>query len=280
MLRRGLAALLMGVICAGSVVADDSARGHKTELRTGGLIGWLKQKTGSTEHKSVPAKPTAGGVQRAVVNDAERQSAQIPVNQTSVASQDEIVVVGEASPEPIIIRQVPQVPTSSQLTVPQNVGATASTGFTNPVPVYPGQNWQQSPSPVPVRAASMGQFAPAAMAAQSPVPQGASGPNTQHGSGGYYPQTGAALYPAPIPGIPQQIGGTMIQNPAFHPHEMLYAHRYTAMYPPYYYKVNGGWMVTPFGVWSHEDWKLQGTTVDVKYHSQISPFSLFHGRSH
>jgi len=36
-----------------------------------------------------------------------------------------------------------------------------------------------------------------------------------------------------------------------------------------------GWMVTPFGVWSKEDWKLQGTQVDVKYHSSISPFTLF-----
>jgi hypothetical protein len=93
--------------------------------------------------------------------------------------------------------------------------------------------------------------------------------------GGMYPQTGAALYPAPRPGIPHQVGGIAIENQAFHPHEMLYAHKYKAMYPPYYYKVNGGWMVTPFGVWSHEDWKLQGTTVDVKYKSHISPFTLF-----
>ena len=85
----------------------------------------------------------------------------------------------------------------------------------------------------------------------------------------------AALYPAPKPGIPQQVGGTAIVNQAFHPHEMLYPHRYKAMYGPYYYKVNGGWMVTPFGVWSKENWKLQGTTVDVKYKSHISPFSMF-----
>ena len=94
-------------------------------------------------------------------------------------------------------------------------------------------------------------------------------------TGGMYPQTGASLYPAPHPGIPHQVGGIAIENPAFHPHEMLYAHQYKAMYPPYYYKVNGGWMVTPFGVWSHEDWKLQGTTVDVKYKSHISPFTHF-----
>ena len=99
-------------------------------------------------------------------------------------------------------------------------------------------------------------------------------------SGGMYPQTGSALYPCPVPGIPHQIGGAQIMNQAFHPHEMLYAHEYHAMYPPYYYKVNGGFMVTPFGVWSHEDWKLQGTQVDVKYKSHISPFSMFHPPNH
>jgi hypothetical protein len=86
---------------------------------------------------------------------------------------------------------------------------------------------------------------------------------------------GTALYPSPIPGIPQQMGGTAISNQFLNPHEMLYAHHYRAMYPPYSYKVNGKWMVTPFGVWSHEDWHLQGTMVDVKYKSSISPFALF-----
>ncbi len=47
----------------------------------------------------------------------------------------------------------------------------------------------------------------------------------QNGTGGY-PQTGASLYPAPIPGIPHQVGGTAIMNQAFHPHEYLYPHRY------------------------------------------------------
>ena len=56
---------------------------------------------------------------------------------------------------------------------------------------------------------------------------------------------------------------------------MLYPHRYKAMYGPYYYKVNGKWVVTPFGVWSKENWKLQGTRVDVKYKSHISPFAKF-----
>ena len=56
---------------------------------------------------------------------------------------------------------------------------------------------------------------------------------------------------------------------------MLYPHRYKSVYGPYYYKVNGHWIATPFGVLSQENWKLKGTTVDVKYKSHISPFALF-----
>ena len=44
----------------------------------------------------------------------------------------------------------------------------------------------------------------------------------------------------------------------------------------YSYQVHGGWIWTPFGIMSEEHWKLQGTMVDVKYHSEISPFALFH----
>lgn len=90
-----------------------------------------------------------------------------------------------------------------------------------------------------------------------------------------YPQLDAALYPSPVPGIPAQIGGTSISNPAFHPHEMLYAHEYRALYAPFYYEVKGEWVVTPFGVWTQENWKLRGTEVKVKYRNRISPFAMF-----
>lgn len=96
------------------------------------------------------------------------------------------------------------------------------------------------------------------------------------GSGGGASAGPGALYPSPKPGIPHQVGSTLIPHEALHPHEMLYPHRYRAMYGPYYYQVRGGWIVTPFGVWSKEKWKLKGTTVDVKYKSHISPFALFH----
>ena len=71
-------------------------------------------------------------------------------------------------------------------------------------------------------------------------------------------------------------GGTVITNQAFAPHEMLYPHTYHAMYPPFYYKVKGSWFWTPFGVRQHENWKLQGTEVTVKYRSSYPLFSSYH----
>lgn len=83
--------------------------------------------------------------------------------------------------------------------------------------------------------------------------------------GGGYPQLSAPLYPSPVPTVPPHIGGTLITNPAFAPHETLYPHCYKAMYPPFYYKVKGGWIWTPWGIRSHDRWELKGTTVSVKY---------------
>ena len=113
----------------------------------------------------------------------------------------------------------------------------------------------------------------AASAAAMPAPQVQPTPAPAQHPG--YPQTGAALYPAPQPGIPYQVGGTTIVNPALQPHEMLYGHQYKALYGPYYYQVQGHWLVTPFGVWSQEDWRLKGTEVNVRYRTSVSPFSLF-----
>lgn len=88
-------------------------------------------------------------------------------------------------------------------------------------------------------------------------------------------QLQAPLYPTPRPDIPYQVGGTVITNQAFSPHELLYPHEYRALYPPYYYKVHGGWVVTPWGVWSSDRWELQGTEVRVKYNPKISWLSAF-----
>ena len=98
----------------------------------------------------------------------------------------------------------------------------------------------------------------------------------QHPQQGHtYPQLQAPLYPSPVQHTPAWNGGTFITNQAFAPHEMLYPHTYRAMYPPYYYKVKGGWIWTPFGMRQHEEVKLQGTEVTVKYRSHYPLFSGF-----
>ncbi|MFP6766697.1 MAG: hypothetical protein VB859_00915 [Planctomycetaceae bacterium] len=76
------------------------------------------------------------------------------------------------------------------------------------------------------------------------------------------------LYPAPRQNIPHQVGGVVITNPALAPHEMLYEHEYRALYPPFYYRVKGSWMWTPFGIESHDKWELVGTEVRVRYESE------------
>lgn len=90
-----------------------------------------------------------------------------------------------------------------------------------------------------------------------------------------YPYLNAPLYPCPLPNVPVQVGTTLITNQAFAPQEMLYPHDYEALYPPYYYKVKGAWITTPFGVKSDEKWELLGTKVKVKYRSSIPLWAGF-----
>jgi len=93
--------------------------------------------------------------------------------------------------------------------------------------------------------------------------------------GQQYPQLNAPLYPSPAQYTPPWNGGTIITNQAFAPHEMLYPHTYHAMYPPFYHKVKGAWVWTPFGFRQHEHWELQGTEVTVKYRSHYPVFGGF-----
>ncbi len=90
-----------------------------------------------------------------------------------------------------------------------------------------------------------------------------------------YPQLGAPLYPAPQQTVPPYQGQTLITNQALAPHEMLYRHKYRALYPPFYYKVRGAWIWTPFGIQSHDIWTLQGTRVTVRYKPRYGLFSGF-----
>ncbi len=90
-----------------------------------------------------------------------------------------------------------------------------------------------------------------------------------------YPQMHAPMYPTPVPNVPAYVGGTVITNQAFAPQEMLYAHEYKSLYPPFYHKVGGTWWWTPWGIQSHDRWELQGTEVKVKYRSSFALFSGF-----
>ena len=241
---------------------------------------------------------STASVERAVVRDAERQAVQVrqtaaqpndaapaevavttsdlpllplesaatptvavinsPASAAPSVPADDFVSQAESALQPVPIQQAPVLPNTQTVAGPQYFSATPA-GMSNPVPVHPSQNWQQYQGPQPVHMSSQGRFWNASQyAATGPVYQGATPMSVQNGM---YPQNGSGMYP--------QTGA------ALYPHDMLHEHRYRAIYPPYYYKVNGGWMVTPFGVWSKEDWKLQGTQVDVKYHSSISPFTLF-----
>jgi len=57
---------------------------------------------------------------------------------------------------------------------------------------------------------------------------GAMGPSTTS------PVLNAGLYPMPVQTVPPRIGGTYITNPAFYPHEYLYAHEHHYLAPPFY----------------------------------------------
>jgi len=129
---------------------------------------------------------------------------------------------------------------------------------------------------IPARRAAMTGAPAAAPATQAP----AAGPAMPVAQDGYV-YLGAPLYPSPKPTTPYWTGGAMITNQAFAPHEMLYPHTYRAIYPPYYHRVKGSWLWTPFGVRSHERWELQGTQVQVKYRSKHPAFPpFFPGVSH
>jgi len=123
----------------------------------------------------------------------------------------------------------------------------------------------------PVRPASM--QPPAAVVA---APGGAVVAPVAVVPGCTYPKLNAPLYPSPSQFNPAYTGGSIITNQALAPHEMLYPHKYHAMYGPFYYRVRGHWFMTPFGMRQHEQWELQGTEVIVKYRDHYAPFSGFH----
>ena len=141
------------------------------------------------------------------------------------------------------------------------------------VPEYPvgaGASRQGMPQSASYRKGQDTGMAPTPIDANQDQGAGAA-PVQQQG----YVRLGAGMYPTPRPNIPIWAGSTMITNQAFAPQEMLYPHTYKAIYPPFYHRVKGGWILTPLGVRSHEKWELQGTMVQVKYRSSYP--GLFSG---
>ena len=177
-----------------------------------------------------------------------------------------------SQPRPIRIHLPPQNPNPSSVTGPQYFSA-SQRGSSSAYPVRAGNDFRTTQAPAPLR--HVPAWPASANRSIGSVRMTSPAPASANRSIGMYPQTGASLYPTPQSNIPYQVGGTAFTNQAFHPHELLYPHSYKAIYPPYYYKVNGCWVVTPWGVWSHENWKPLGTEVEVKYKSYISPLSGF-----
>lgn len=257
MLRKSILAVTLSLLTVGGLQADDGNE-------PGTLMKWLQGPSIGRPHVKQAKKP-ASGIRYAVISDAAKQAPQ--VRQTSGKPSDKALQPAVAAPMPTpatftqtrtalapIIDEAPRASAPTRTVSGEFVAA--------PVP-DPNISSTIAPSysPSPVVYDSSMQYGNSSVQYGQPMHGGAMGPGS--------------LYPAPRPGIPHQVGGTMIPTHALHPHEMLHAHRYKSMYGPYYYKVRGGWMVTPFGVWSKENWQLKGTTVDVKYKSHISPFAMF-----
>lgn len=90
-----------------------------------------------------------------------------------------------------------------------------------------------------------------------------------------YVYLNAPLYPVPRPDIPYQVGSSFITNQALSSHEMLYPHTYRALYPPFYYYVQGHWVKVKDCMKTHENWELRGTEVIVEYRDSLPFFSRF-----
>ncbi|MEP3482209.1 MAG: hypothetical protein ABJZ55_23390 [Fuerstiella sp.] len=250
MLRKSIVAVTLSLLTVSGLHAED-------ENKPGALMKWLQGPTiGRPAVKRT--KPADSGIRHAVISDAAKQAPEI--RQTSSQPQQSNLKPAVAAPKPTPTAQ----PSQRTMLAPMSDVRTAASAPARTV------SRQVATAPVPdpnVNSVSMGHPPNGPIAHQQPVHYG---PHMQGGWAGP-----GSLYPAPRPGIPHQLGATVIPHQAFHPHEMLHAHRYKSMYGPYYYKVKGHWIVTPYGVLSQENWQLKGTTVDVKYKSHISPFALF-----
>lgn len=250
MLRKSIVAVTLSLLTVGGLHAEE-------ENKPGALMKWLQGPTIGRPAAKKATQPSSG-IRHAVISDAAKQAPEI--RQTSSQPQQSKLQPALDVPKPTPSAYHGQRTALAPL-IDTRPPAAASTQMVS-------GEFAGVPVPDPNMAA-VSMSHPAAAPGNHPYPVHYTVPMNGHAAGP------GSLHPAPRPGIPHQLGGTIIPNQAFHPHEMMHAHRYKSMYGPYYYKVKGHWIVTPYGVLSQENWQLKGTTVDVKYKSHISPFALF-----
>lgn len=251
MLRKSILAVTLSLLTVGGLRAED---GNKP----GTLMKWLQGPSIGRPHVKQAKKPTSG-IRHAVISDAEKQAPEIRQTSSKPADNSLQPAVAAPMPTPATFSQSRTALAPMLDAEPSRSAPTRTVSSEVVAAPIPDPNMSSTVASGPIVYESPMQYSQPMQA--MPMQGSSMGPGS--------------LYPAPRPGIPHQVGGTVIPTHALHPHEMMYAHRYKSMYGPYYYKVRGHWMVTPFGVWSKENWQLKGTTVDVKYKSHISPFALF-----
>lgn len=282
-------ATLAFVLCT-NTAANAQETGSK---KKNGLLGWWHQQSTryqQNRRRLVRPQPAAqkSAQRTATMSRPLQQQQQQPVVTNAVAAQ-------ASNSQPAIQQTGLRLPLKSKKSWYQHVKSSVKRQPTQPaIQSQPARQVQPRPvrnvaarqsaparplQPVPMpesrRAAPVRNVSAAVQAPAYAMPSPYASMGTPMMQYGMYPQTGAAMYPSPVPNVPHQIGGTAITNQAFYPQELLYPHSYRSMYAPFYYRVRGGWMVTPWGVRSQERWELLGTEVEVDYRSQISPLAGF-----
>ncbi|MCA9012102.1 MAG: hypothetical protein KDB01_20260, partial [Planctomycetaceae bacterium] len=165
MLRKGLVALMMGVICAGSAVAADTAAG-KPNPGSAGLVSRWKNRTqqepaargvsdsGRPSAAASASKAKGGKIQRAAVVDAGRKP--VGLRQTSGGGQDfqgaprSVASAPQSDLRPVPVENAPVLPNISSVAGPQYF-STMPAGSSSAIPVHPGANWQTYQAPTQIQ---------------------------------------------------------------------------------------------------------------------------------
>ncbi len=241
---RTTAVLVAVVTVVLTSIAYPLARADQPAPRRSAVSGWWHNQTRMyMNRRRAAAKPAT----------AVRQAA--PAKVPTVVTQ------------PVPLPKTRQTPNRLARQTPTSAPVLRKSPTPTPTPrLSPTPTPRLSPTPKTQRAPRPAIRQVVAQAPRVPANQPPSAPPTTAG----FARLNAPLYPAPVQNIPHQVGGVVITNPALAPHEMLYEHEYRALYPPFYYRVKGWWIWTPFGVESHDKWELIGTEVRVRYKSRPS----------